>query len=283
MAAAEEGQPQMQIARTLHEASRVPKFQYGIPASLYGSTIFMPVLVETAGWMDWLRWKGMSHLWMAVNYATQALFIVGVHDVCVAEHEGRDPDTCEPLMPGLLFVGLFACTVAVLTDIQETYDIWYLVMYHVPTLPRTAVCKFKEDAGGELRLVEGGFSSRRKVGVYLFILLPKLLLACFLVPLAFAFLVVSPGNMDIILNATALIFIIEMDESFFWFFSLPEVRCIMEAVPKFEAGEIKREWKRPAIQLAKFLVSFGMVLWGLLTFHWCGNDGLWMPLWGLST
>mmetsp|Transcript_92389 Transcript_92389/g.258163 ORF Transcript_92389/g.258163 Transcript_92389/m.258163 type:complete len:282 (-) Transcript_92389:108-953(-) len=268
----------------LHKAANVSKFKYGVPQTLYGTVIFMPVLVEVKGWTDWLRWHGMSHFWMVVNVVVQVMFLAGVNSVSRDLHTAaNETGECDELIPYLLAVALFACTVCVFTDLQETWDILYLLRKHIPTVPETSVLKFAPNTEGELRLAEGGFSMARKICIVAFIVIPKLVLALALLVTSYTFLAMSPENMEIILNATALIFIIEVDESLFSFFELPEVRCLMDAFPQFEEEDTSETVVRlrPLWRFLKFLLACVLVIIGMTTFKRCGYDaGIWLPVLG---
>lgn len=101
------------------EASGTPRFQYSVPQSLYGTVLFMPVLVHETTWTERIRWHGLSYFWMAVNYISQAAFIFGIHSFTKVLHESDEDPSCEQLQPWLLASALFACTVEVLTDVQD--------------------------------------------------------------------------------------------------------------------------------------------------------------------
>mmetsp|Transcript_102646 Transcript_102646/g.287672 ORF Transcript_102646/g.287672 Transcript_102646/m.287672 type:complete len:316 (+) Transcript_102646:101-1048(+) len=245
----------------LHQASGTPRFQYTVPQSLYGTVLFMPVLVHESTLTERIRWHGLSYFWMCVNYISQTAFLFGIHHFTKALHEIEADPECEQLQPWLLASALFACTVAVLTDVQETYDLSYLVNKCVPTVPETSMLLFKRNyRENKVDLVGGGFSARRKTAIHIFVLFPKFLLAAGLLYVSFKFLVKSEENMDIILNATALVFVIETPESLFAFFSLPEVRTIMSALPDFDASESKRMVLRPLYQLSKFIAAIALVI-----------------------
>jgi len=274
------GSPTTKRARQLRKAAKVSKFAYQAPQSLYSAVILMPVLIEADDPYEWFRWHGMGYFWMAVNFTTQVLFMVGVHDVCKQLRDRGIAEGCNDLFPYLLAAAFFCTTVCVMTDLQDTWDILYMLRKHVPTVETTSVLKFKPDADGELKLAEGGMSLLRKILIGVCILLPKLLLAIALLLMGFAFLSVSPKNVDIILNATALVFIIEMDEALFDYFSLPEVRSLMGAMPTFEeedpSGVLVK--LRPLWRFLKFLLCCAVVAVGMVTYHWCGHEGHFLPL-----
>jgi len=268
---------------TLHAAAKVPRCQYAIPPCLYGEVIFMPITIRADNIHEWIRWHGMSYFWTAINFTTQILFIIGVHDASKILYVGSSHPDCTQLSPFLLAVGLFACTVAVLTDVQETWDLMKLLRKHIPTVPETSVLRFAEDEGGDLKLQSGGFSMVRKVCICVFILFPKLLLAAFLLVYAYCLLAVSESDFDIILNATALMFIIELDEMLYAYFSLPEVRVLLETIPPFVVGTDPAKESlliqlRPIFQLMKFAVACALTGWSISAYKWCGNEnGSWMP------
>mmetsp|Transcript_124949 Transcript_124949/g.358735 ORF Transcript_124949/g.358735 Transcript_124949/m.358735 type:complete len:294 (+) Transcript_124949:102-983(+) len=252
----------------------LPKVHYAVPQSVYGTVIFMPVLVHVASPSEWLRWHGLSYFWMCVNLATQVLFLVGLAVVIEQRIEEMDPTTCVPLLPGILAPSLFACLVASFTDIEETIDIGFFVLYRMATTDSTSMIDISEGSPGTWDMQAGGFSLARKAFIAVFILIPKLALAIGLLIYSFWFLMVSPNNMEIILNAVAFVFILQVDEALFGFFSLPEVRSLMDSLPPFEEdGESKTAWLRPLWQLLKLVVGAVMIAAAIVTYGWCGNEG----------
>uniref|UniRef100_A0A7S2MRU4 Uncharacterized protein n=1 Tax=Zooxanthella nutricula TaxID=1333877 RepID=A0A7S2MRU4_9DINO len=264
------------IARTIRRTDDgLPMMSYAVPQSLYGTTIMMPILVRTDTWQEWFRWKGMCYVWMVVNYAMQVIFVVGVRLITIGMYLDvrTKPDDCNELNPAMMAIGLTACVVALMTDIQETFDIHVLLSRYIPTVESSTVLKWKEE-DGELKLESGGYSWHAKVMLYLFVLLPKLVLALVMMGWSLIFLRMSESDADIIKDATALVFIIETDEAIFSFFSLPEVRVVMDAVPEFEfQHKVHGPWTRPAIQFAKFLLVVGIVLFAGTRLHTCGTTG----------
>lgn len=246
----------------LHVASGTPRFQYKVPQSLYGTVMFMPLLVHETTWTERLRWHGLSYFWMTVNYVSQVAFLVGIHYATRLSNYREVPDEeCEQHQPWLLAAALFVCFTAVLTDVQETFDLAYLLTHCVPTVPETTMLRFKRNwREMKIELVGGGFSARRKNTIRMLILFPKLVMAVALQVVVCRFLIQSETNMDIVLNATALVFVIETPESIFAFFSLPEVRTIMAALPDFDAEEMQMAHLRPLFPLAKFALAMGFVV-----------------------
>mmetsp|Transcript_117155 Transcript_117155/g.338710 ORF Transcript_117155/g.338710 Transcript_117155/m.338710 type:complete len:216 (+) Transcript_117155:1-648(+) len=198
---------------------------------------------------------------MCVNYISQIVLLNGIHRATrFADY--LESASCDKHRPWLLAAALFVCLTAVLTDMQETFDLAYLLAECVPTVPGTCMLRFKQDRRkGNIELVGGGYSARRKNAIRILILFPKLLLAVAFQVVVCKVLVQSETDMDIVLNATQLFFILETPESLFAFFSLPEVRTIMAAFPDFDAKERRMAHLRAFVPLARFAIAIGLVVY----------------------
>ena len=117
--------------------------------------------------------------------------------------------------------------------------------------------------GDQTKVVGGGFSSARKVWISFTVILPKLLVAAFVLIFGLTYLVYAKNDSELILNCTALCFVLQLDEFMYAFFANPKARRINEACPPFtkgkgEGGARLVLFLQPFAQPIKVLVSVGV-------------------------
>jgi len=114
------------------------------------------------------------------------------------------------------------------------------------------------------------------VAIAFFVLLPKWMIAFYLMLYGNLFLLHSEGDTEVLLNAIALLFVLQLDEIIFALFVPARLRRMMEALPDLAVEEDVGYWScwRHAAPFAKFGCSacvLGIVIIGMPR---CGYDGL---------
>mmetsp|Transcript_124567 Transcript_124567/g.360231 ORF Transcript_124567/g.360231 Transcript_124567/m.360231 type:complete len:355 (+) Transcript_124567:108-1172(+) len=246
-----------------NEAAKIADFVFAPPLSVYGSSVMLPILKETTGVSETLQWKILPGFWLLVNSFVQIIFMKGLYDISRAAAETMDDSTCEELDPWILSASIWVFIVVILTDLQQTTDMLELYCKRIKTVPRTKVLKFRE-VEGSMEVVDGGFSLARKIAIFVFVVLPKFGYALFLLALGVTYLGFSATNAEVILNCTALVFIIDIDEFIFNLFSLAQNRHLLESCPPFVVKDNEMRslwyWWRPLAQPIKLAVSC-LILW----------------------
>lgn len=260
--------------RCITDTLDLPEFSFSVPRSVYGTAVMAPLLKETSTCGEFIQWKLIPPFWLCVNLLVQTSFLIGIYDITLAAAtEMLDPATCEELDFAILAASLWVFVVVMLTDVQQTFDMVELFLRRVPTVPKTAILKYAE-VDGNLEVVEGGLSVFAKVCVFSFVLLPKLVFAGFMVAFGLTYLVFSQSDADVVLNCTALCFVIEVDEFIYNFFSMPRIRRLIEACPAFTANakEKVKHWFcwRPFAQPLKLVFSFSLTYLAMVFFTRCG-------------
>uniref|UniRef100_A0A7S2HZE4 Uncharacterized protein n=1 Tax=Zooxanthella nutricula TaxID=1333877 RepID=A0A7S2HZE4_9DINO len=100
--------------------------------------------------------------------------------------------------------------------------------------------------------------------------MPKLIMAGFMLVFGLTYLVFSEDDSELLLNCTALCFVLDVDEFMYEFFSQPSARRLIEACPVFE--DIQQPIWRPFMQFGKFIVSMCLVIIAMILLSRCGYD-----------
>lgn len=274
MLAIEAGKPK-EVDCELSDAAGIADFEFKVPLSVYGSSVMLPILKEVATVSDLLHWKVLPAFWLVVNSVVQIIFMKSLFDISKSAASTLDHETCEHLDDWLLAAAVWVFVVVVLTDLQQSIDMAELYCRQIPTVPESKVLRFR-DVDGKLVLTQGGFSVAHKVGVFVFVVLPKICYAFFLLVLGVTYLIFSTTNVDVILNCTALVFIMDIDEFIYSFFSLARERQVLEACPPFvvkDAGQACHWYVwRPLSQAFKLCVSCLLVGLTMGLFSRCGYE-----------
>jgi hypothetical protein len=217
---------------------------------------------------QWFEECGEVYFRLVLNYAAQALFLIGLYQLVLRQLDAMDMDECSQLEPYLFIASLMVFFATVLVDIEETYDLMDLVLFYVPTTQGSSRCLEYAVGDDGLELVRGGMSKARKASLIVCVLLPKFVIAATLLVLGGNFLASAASNADVLLNALATNFITDLDELIFSFLTPRIVKGEIETLPAFTANPTAG---RSAIgRLARRMRSYIKVAitLGLVGFWW---------------
>lgn len=267
------------IGKTICEAARIPDYSLKVPESSYGAALMVPLLFikEEDSWRDCFQVFCESYWPLAVNYAIQIGLVVCLEEVYEDAEESILDGDCDELNPFFGIICLFLHGVAVCRDMGETIDIVNIIWFHMPTVERNTQFLFDDNALGEseLQLVDGGLTMMRKVAVTLFIVLPKFGICITVLIFGSLYLAVSASDADLLLNALAVVFIMDVDEIIFSFMATYRTRAAIAMVPAFSSK--RAHWLSRLLQhwgsVWKFLLCAGLavLIWFCVTS--CGSAG----------
>jgi len=224
--------------KILGEAAAVPKMSFEVPQTSYGSVLVIPVLQNFESIGDWMGHVMEAYLKLVLTVVLQISMTTWIYGLYLKEVENLvsgAPD-CEELNKFLELGCLFLHILAVLTDMCETFDMFIIIKSKIPTCDRTEALEY-EDQDGSLVLVHGGMSVVRKVGLMLGVILPKLVVSVLLLIFGGCYLAASASDADLLLNSLAVVFIMELDDMIFAFFTPSRNKHLMAAVPPFDSNE----------------------------------------------
>eukprot|EP00747_Dinoflagellata_sp_TGD_P155827 gnl/TRDRNA2_/TRDRNA2_177616_c3_seq3.p1 gnl/TRDRNA2_/TRDRNA2_177616_c3~~gnl/TRDRNA2_/TRDRNA2_177616_c3_seq3.p1 ORF type:complete len:325 (+),score=28.41 gnl/TRDRNA2_/TRDRNA2_177616_c3_seq3:123-1097(+) len=262
--------------KALHDAAGVSKLAFSVPQSVYGEAMMCGILFDCSTFADWIELCGLSYFRLLLNYIVQALALVSVYQLHLWQMDAFNSGNCYDIATPLFIVFGWLFAIAVMTELIETVDMFELVLRRIPTTDSLSQhLKFKTDEeDGALKYSAGGMSPCRKAVVSLCILLPKLSLAVSLLLFGGFFLASSSGNIDLILNSLAVVFVIEVDEMIHGFLTPGTIRRIVEAMPAFETNELAPLWRflQRTSTVWKFIASIVMVIILYAYSPECAND-----------
>jgi hypothetical protein len=123
--------------------------------------------------------------------------------------------------------------VAVMQDFRDSVQM-LRVLWCVPSADESWV---SETGEGEVQLQIAGMPRIWKLINLFLICIPKLMLWQFTCRTGMVFLLETAGIDNVIINATALCFILEIDELFYATYSTPQTVCMMERLEGFDMDE----------------------------------------------
>jgi len=171
----------------------------------------------------------------AIVLVTQFSFLVYLYDITKKSINERD-NTCEGGDRYLRMLCFAVIVAAILQDVQETINMFRWIQC-VPTwneemhpkiideccygdhegcgMTKFPFQKYKNREGIIVEKPAVGFTHFYRASIFTFVLLPKFLFAISLIYLGGGFLAIAESNSDLILNAVALTFILEVDDIFY--------------------------------------------------------------------
>lgn len=121
-----------------------------------------------------------------------------------------------------------------LADIAETLQMWTFV-YNFPRAEAREPIRYgvtiNTETDEEILVYESGFTKCQKIYMFLCILIPKFGMACTLIALGTGFVVTTDDDADLILNALALGFVLDLDELMYQTFCSFNMRRMVEEFP----------------------------------------------------
>jgi len=207
-----------------------------LPDTLYSSLIILP-LCETLGKTKWNRALiNFSLYWcMAANFTIQGFFLRYVYKIYVdstAEYGvcgGRETDT------NLRIFCILVYTAYCFADVAETMKMSSFV-FNFPECAKFQKLELKQvEENGETELVfASGMTKMYKLYCFLCILFPKFVIACSLLTYGTGFVVTTDANENLILNALALGFVLEIDDMAYEYFMTFQMRAVVSQLPAIE-------------------------------------------------
>lgn len=262
----------------LVEVLALPEASFALPESVYSAAAFMPIICKDGTWNTWFDMAFGQYVSLVLNVIVQGAFITFVKDIYDSSVQDLlDGAACETLdhytfgFCGWTFVS-YICM-----DIKQTMSMLEVWLRMIPTASdgHTKQLMFSRDGPA---FVSGDISLARKTLVLLIVFVPKLLLALSLGLIGTRYLAISADDTELILNCVALVFVIDLDELIFQFFSSPKARLVMQSIPPFER-RVKDHfpWNMWTLiaPFVKFIFSVGVTFCIFFTTPTCGYiDGI---------
>lgn len=208
---------------------------FSLPDSVYSTAMIIPLAVptdhfkkfDTAIWGVWLI--ATQYLSLIVNYLAQFGLIFYIKKI-IQDPAGNG--WCYRTNPLLVFsVSLF--TLNVLKDLVETLNmtVWLLLFDTVKTHNNLRIKDGTDSKGKPIQTIVSGFPCVYKVFVFLFILVPKCLIAIMLWLDGFKYLFQSSTEEAVIAHTLSLTYIIKVDDFFYNFLAPKPVKHVFEDLP----------------------------------------------------
>jgi len=225
---AQEEDPQL-----VGELSSVVSHSYSVPVSVDGAAAMMPILQKYTS-------RFSARLDMFILYVelygmfTLQVFLVNLVWSSAKNQEGKgellkegDPHDWQ-----LMAICLLLFHQTIWKELIEAWDFTLFVKKGMPT--QAGMLRYKRNLETKrLELVSGGMTYFYKVRVFVFIIVPKSLIAVYLVIAGSFFLIRSPDRQELLQNTLATTFISNVDEIFFRAINPRYQRFCLRALPPY--------------------------------------------------
>jgi hypothetical protein len=256
-----------------------------LPASTFSSVFMVPLLINSEQRAEYsyiLTLLVPQYVCYFVCLITQGSFLVFVRSLT----SDMVPPICGGGSTYLRVLYLSLSVAAMFKDILETFSMHKWVSYlpdfdpevhnkilkhcdnnsGLTSLPFQKYC---DSEGTEVTKPAAGISLHYRIGIYVFVLLPKLLFACILLVYGSAFVASGETNADLILciNAVAVVFILEVDDLVYQVLTPPMYKTWVETCSVITLCEVEQEALPMFLTYIGLFVIGGCVA-GLFSF-WC--------------
>mmetsp|Transcript_106785 Transcript_106785/g.189791 ORF Transcript_106785/g.189791 Transcript_106785/m.189791 type:complete len:302 (+) Transcript_106785:53-958(+) len=244
-----EAQPQTKEAfgddkaggKPLDKILGVPRRSCSVPGNVYGCSMMAGVMFDFQAMEDWLLLAFQAYCRLGFNYLLQTLLLVALHQLNKWQSDTIDSGDCYRLMGWFYFICHMLFFFVVLLEFEETWTMLEIMIFHIPLVQGpSSVLLFEDDgAGGAGAIVSGGMNMARKVTLFLFVIVPKGCIAVGMLVIGAQFLSTAGSNTDLLLNALAATFVLDVDEQIYVLLAPGRIRETLEGMPSFEAPQVK--------------------------------------------
>jgi len=207
-----------------------------IPESIYGAAMILP-MIENIGNSTRQRFMITLQLFIAVatNVYVQAYMVYKVYDMYKQKEE--DMGECAGYIENLFNLRLLCITIYagyVMADLSETLKMG-LFVYNFQTAQTWEYLEYvieEDEVTGEgEREFATGMTKPYKAFCYICLIFPKFCVAMSLLTYGTGYVVNSDAGEDLVLNALALGFVLEIDEMFYNYFLTVQMQDVLADVP----------------------------------------------------
>jgi len=231
-----EGKPLRQILG--YEKGRI----LAVPTNVYGCSMLVGVLLEYPTTADWLATCGQTYFRLAFNNMLQAMLLLALDQLDVWQYDvlkNAAEGDCYRLMGWFFFICHMLFFFVVTQEFVQCFEMIEILIRHIPTVEGTSSTLLFDDKDGPGSIVGGGMSKARKAVLLVFVILPKLAIASAMLYIGGHFLSTSGSNTDLLLNALAATFILDVDEQLYELLAPDMIRALVEETPPFAAPHKK--------------------------------------------
>eukprot|EP00929_Paragymnodinium_shiwhaense_P007449 TRINITY_DN11136_c0_g2_i1.p1 TRINITY_DN11136_c0_g2~~TRINITY_DN11136_c0_g2_i1.p1 ORF type:complete len:747 (+),score=81.00 TRINITY_DN11136_c0_g2_i1:67-2241(+) len=222
----------------LEEALNLGRRCYPLPMSTYTSAFLDCLLAPskaTSGWVEWMARGCRAYFLHFFNLFLQIGCITLLGRMTLWHWNNMELVDCYQLEPVPLMCCIFCFLCSVINEVEECEDMLRILRIIIPTTTVTIPMGYSFDAGGNLRLVEGGMSAYRKTFLVLFVIAPRFLVAITVLVVGALYVAMSTSNTEMLLNCVALVFILDIDDLLFKTLASNEMVRLINAMPVFES------------------------------------------------
>lgn len=229
-------------ALPLAQAANLPGLEVAVPESVYGAAVFIPQVVESDGFVDWIRWHGMQYFLLAMNLLIQAYFVRRIRSLYQDQIDTIFSGDCDKLDIKLLILCMIVFCMYIVNDLQESMYLFKLVWGFRSESGESELILFTKDDDG-IQSCSGGLSSLACWAISILILLPKIAIALVLMMYGNYYLASSGSDGDVLLNSMALCFIVDIDELIYSCFMPCYTKRLVAAIPPLTRPEVEGFFK----------------------------------------
>lgn len=209
-----------------------------VPTNVYGCAMTVGVLLEYTSTADWLATCGQTYFRLAFNNILQAMLVLALYQLDVWQHDTlkhAEQGDCYRLMGWFFFICHMLFFFVIAQEFVKSFDMIEILIWHIPTVEGTSSTLLFDDKDGPGSIVGGGMSKARKAVLLVFVILPKIAIASATLYVGGQFLSTSGSNTDLLLNALAATFILDVDEQIYELLAPDMIRALVEETPSFSA------------------------------------------------
>lgn len=260
--------------------------QYALSLNAWNAIMALPLLHDPKAnhpCVDIFYYMAPSVLSLVISVVLQCVCILHLEDI-ISESVESDCSAAS----GLLRVACLAVLVAHLlnVDMQETHRM-FMWLWHIPlrrpehsdvSMEYAVYLVFDscEVMGETVYRPATGITRRHRVVVILAVIIPKLALGWCLLYYAAAYVLFAQTNENLILNAVAATFVIDIDDIIFSVCCPNYLKAIMAAIPPISVTADKAKFAEIVGMAFGWLCLPGglLALTGILFNTWCSEEAL---------
>jgi len=212
-----------------------------LPECIYSCAI-LAWLVSPGGW-NMVKMCMPSFWAVLVSYVLQFGF-----GFFLLSTVGSDPltSTCDGTSSALQFLALFSLCSLVVKDLLETFDmhLWMTMFPVADKHERLMLRVYRDHWGNQHTRPDSGVTRRDRILFYAILIIPKIMLAVLVLMAGCGVIVRSATNFDIVLNALAAAFILDLDEAIFQLYIPRFVRNLFQALTPLSVSPLEQS-ERP--------------------------------------
>jgi len=201
-----------------------------LPESIYSCVIMLPLCENLSKYKSFINLQIYFCHWCNIYVQTNLLYYVYViYNINRDEFGGCGGYETEPM---IRYCCVLIYTAYCIGDICETIKM-FLFITNFPSCDTFEYLRYKQacDDDSDDKELATGMTKKWKIFCFLFVIVPKLGVACALLGYGTGFVVNTQENSDLILNALALGFVLEIDEMSYEYFLSYQMQDILDNLP----------------------------------------------------